>query len=106
MTASLGIDVGLSGVRASVMRDDGRVLATARCVSSPTFAEGLAEQDPRGWLAGAIEAGSRAVAEAATIVDGVAVVALGPVPVPTPDEPDAVAGVLVPSAAETFGLRT
>lgn len=198
MTASLGIDVGLSGVRASVMRDDGRVLATARCVSSPTFAEGLAEQDPRGWLAGALEAGSRAVAEAATIVDGVAVVALGPapvlldaggeplsasplfgldrraapwrerlgtspdhalptllrwadtapelianaatvldaaafvvraltgevtmdritaesyrwpgigtpVPLPTPDEPDAVAGVLAPSAAETLGLRT
>jgi xylulokinase len=81
VTASLGIDVGLSGVRASVMRDDGRVLATARCVSSPTFAEGLAEQDPRGWLADAIEAGSRAVADAATVVDGVAVAALGPAPV-------------------------
>lgn len=198
MTASLGIDVGLSGVRASVMRDDGRVMATARCVSSPTFAEGLAEQDPRGWLAGAIEAGSRAVADAATVVDGVAVVALGPapvlldaggepllpsplfgldrraapwrerlatgpdhalptllrwaetapgliaaatgvvdaagfvvramtgeetmdritaasyrwpgiatpVPMPTPDEPDAVAGTLAPSAADAFGLRT
>jgi len=79
--ASLGIDVGLSGVRASVMRNDGRVLATARCVSSPRFAEGIAEQDPRGWVAGAIEAGSRAVAEAATTVDGVAVVALGPAPV-------------------------
>lgn len=198
MTTSLGIDVGLSGVRASVMRDDGRVLASARCVSSPTFAEGLAEQDPRGWLAGAIEAGSRAVADSATIVDGVAVVALGPapvlldadgeplspsplfgldrraapwrerlatgpdhalptllrwadtapeliakattvvdaagfvvramtgeetmdritavsyrwpgiaapVPLPAPDEPDAVAGVLAPSATDTFGLRT
>jgi len=198
VTTSLGIDVGLSGVRASVMRDDGRVLASARCVSSPTFAEGLAEQDPRGWLAGAIEACSRAVADSATIVDGVAVVALGPapvlldadgeplspsplfgldrraapwrerlatgpdhalptllrwadtapeliakattvvdaagfvvramtgeetmdritavsyrwpgiaapVPLPAPDEPDAVAGVLAPSATDTFGLRT
>ena len=81
MTASLGIDVGLSGVRASVMRDDGRVLSAARCDSSPTFAEGLAEQDPRRWLSGAIEAGARAVADAATVVDGVAVVALGPAPV-------------------------
>lgn len=98
MTASLGIDVGLSGVRAAVMRDDGRVLAVARCDSSPVFAEGVTEQDPRGWLEGAIEAGSRAVADASTSVDGMAVVALGPAPVLLDAEGEAL------SPSPLFGL--
>lgn len=81
MDAVLGIDVGLSGVRAAVMREDGCVVARARAPLSARFEMGIAEHEAGDWVRGALDAGGRAVREAEATVSGVAVSALGPAPV-------------------------
>lgn len=80
---ALGIDVGLTGVRAAVATADGRLLGRARVAVSPRFpAPGRAEADARDWAAGALAAGVAAVAEAGvSAVDAVGLGALGPAPV-------------------------
>ena len=60
---ALGIDVGLTGVRAAVLSADGRLLGTARSVVTPRLSPGRAEGDPRAWLAAALEAGREAVTQ-------------------------------------------
>ena len=81
MTAVLGIDVGLSAVRAAVVDADARLLAHARCEHSPRIAAGRAEQNARDWVAGMWSAGREAVRSAAAPIDAIAVSALGPAPV-------------------------
>jgi xylulokinase len=81
VSATLGIDIGLSGVRASVMREDGSVPATARVALPPRIREGIAEQDPNAWVSAVIDAGARAVDAAGIRIDGVGVTALGPAPI-------------------------
>jgi xylulokinase len=83
VTRVLGIDIGVSGARAAVMDDRGRILGTgrARCPHAPV-ANGRAEHDPRGWLDEAGDAVRDATAEAhVTDVDAIAVGVLGPAPV-------------------------
>jgi xylulokinase len=80
---ALGFDVGLSGVRATVVREDGVLVASARRRHErPRMGDGIAEHDPRDWLDGVAAAGREAVAAAG---DGpitcVGVAALGPAPV-------------------------
>ncbi len=60
---ALGIDVGLTGVRAAVLAEDGRLLGAARRLVAPRLSPGRAEGDPRAWLAAALEAGREAVAQ-------------------------------------------
>ena len=81
MTAVLGIDVGLSAVRAAVVDSDGRLLGHARREHSPRIAAGRAEQDARDLAAGMWAAGREAVRSAAAPIDAIAVSALGPAPV-------------------------
>jgi xylulokinase len=81
VSATLGIDIGLSGVRASVMREDGSVPATARVALPPRIRDGIAEQDPNTWVPAVIDAGARAVDAGGIRIDGVGVTALGPAPI-------------------------
>lgn len=81
MIAALGIDVGMSAVRAAVVDEHGVLLGAGRAGSRARLAADRAEADPREWLLGAIEAGATAVAEAGVAVDAIAVTALGPAPV-------------------------
>jgi xylulokinase len=78
----LGIDVGLSGVRAAVMDADGEVVGTGRRLHRRSrFAAGVAEHDPAEWLEGAHEAASEALAAVdATEIAAVGIAALGPAP--------------------------
>ena len=79
---ALGIDVGLSGVRAAVVRSDGTVAGAARrphvrAVRGP----GIAEHDPQDWLDGLRAAARAARARAgAPRVGAVGIAALGPAP--------------------------
>ena len=77
--AALGIDVGLSGVRAAVLDDGGRLLGSARRPLQARLGAGRAEQDPSAWLATALDAGREAAQ--GHPVDAVAVCALGPAPI-------------------------
>ena len=81
-TCALGIDVGLSAVRAAVVSSDGRLLGRGRRALAPVLPEASrAEQDARAWRAGVFGAGADAVAEArGTPIDVVCVGALGPAP--------------------------
>jgi xylulokinase len=81
-TCALGIDVGLSAVRAAVVSSDARLLGRGRRALAPVLPEaGRAEQDARAWRAGALGAGADAVAEAGGApIDVVCVGALGPAP--------------------------
>ncbi len=55
---ALGFDVGLSGVRATVIRDDGSLIATARRPHArAVLGDGIAEHDPEDWLGGVAAAG-------------------------------------------------
>ena len=81
MTAALGIDVGMSGVRAAVVDEGGALLGTGRAACRTRLSAGRAEADPREWLRGALQAGAAAVTEAGVAVDAIAVSALGPAPV-------------------------
>lgn len=78
----MGVDVGLTGVRATVVRRDGTLAASARrrhqCAQ---LGEGIAEHDPRDWLEGMVAAGQEAVAGAGDVrIGAIGVAALGPAP--------------------------
>ena len=79
---ALGFDVGLSGVRAAVVRDDGALVASARRASErPRIADGIAEHDPADWLEGVLATGREALAAAeGARIDVIGVAALGPAP--------------------------
>jgi xylulokinase len=66
--AYLGIDVGTSGLKAALVGDDGRLLATAD-EPYPIFtpAPGCVEADPREWITAAKRATSRVVSEVAEV---------------------------------------
>jgi sugar (pentulose or hexulose) kinase len=57
VTAGLGIDVGLSGVRAAVVDQHGALVGTGRAGSGARLISDRAEADPREWLLGALAAG-------------------------------------------------
>jgi xylulokinase len=88
---ALGFDVGLSGVRATVVRDDGVLVSSARRPHRRArMSDGIAEHDPHDWLDGIAEAGREALASAGAAPDrpaahprvaAVGVAALGPAPV-------------------------
>jgi xylulokinase len=89
---ALGFDVGLSGVRATVVRDDGALVAAARRpYRRARMADGIAEHDPEEWLEGVAETGREALAVASGAPTGasvttasiaaIGVAALGPAPV-------------------------
>jgi xylulokinase len=80
---ALGVDVGLSGVRATVVREDGTLVATARRQHlRGRLGSGIAEHDPRDWLEGMAAAGREAVAGAGEVrIRAVGVSAVGPAPV-------------------------
>jgi len=79
---ALGIDVGISGVRAAVTRADGTLAGTARraherAIRSP----GVAEHDPQDWLDGMRETARRARDGAGSPpIGAVGIAALGPAP--------------------------
>ena len=98
MTAALGIDVGMSGVRAAVVDERGGLLGSGLAGGRPRVTADRAEADAREWLLGALSAGAAAVAEAGVAVDAVAVSALGPAPVLVNGGGDAVSPALL------FGL--
>jgi xylulokinase len=98
VTAALGIDVGMSGVRAAVADEGGAVLGTGRAACRPRLTADRAEADPREWLSGALLAGAAAVAGAGVPVDAIAVSALGPAPVLVTPEREPVSPALL------FGL--
>jgi xylulokinase len=67
-------------VRAAVLDEDGRLLATSRRSLRPRFARGRAELDPVAWLDAVLDAGAEA-ARGSHDVEIVAVCALGPAPI-------------------------
>jgi xylulokinase len=75
--------VGSSAVRAAVLDGDGRLRGRAtKPLEIVSTGPGRAEHDPRAWLAGALETGREAVAEAGEAdVVAVGIGALGPAPV-------------------------
>jgi xylulokinase len=81
MPASLGIDVGLSGVRAAVMDATGAVVASAKEPVRPRIDVGVVEQDAAAWIPATFAAGADSVRAAGIAIDAVAVTALGPAPV-------------------------
>ena len=82
MTAALGIDVGLSAVRAAVISVNGGLLGTGRRpLDTRMPAPGRCEHDPTAWTDATFEAGAEAVRDAGVSIDAVAVGALGPAPV-------------------------
>jgi xylulokinase len=80
---ALGFDVGLSGVRATVLRADGALVASARRPhAGARMEDGIAQHDPSDWLEGVAGAGREAVEAAGGVpIDCVGVAALGPAPV-------------------------
>ena len=66
-------------MRAAVLDEDGRLLATSRRSLRPRFARNRAELDPVAWLDAALDAGAEA-ARGSRDVEMVAVCALGPSP--------------------------
>jgi xylulokinase len=80
---ALGFDIGLSGVRATVMRDDGVLVARARHEHERArMGDGIAEHDPSDWLEGVAAAGREAIGAAADAeIACVGVAGLGPAPV-------------------------
>jgi xylulokinase len=78
---ALGIDLGLSGARAAVLREDGILVGRGRSATS-THVAGEPEADPRSWLEAAIDASRAALSDAGIgSVDAIAIGALGPCPV-------------------------
>jgi sugar (pentulose or hexulose) kinase len=85
---ALGFDVGLSGVRATVVRDDGVLVAGARRPHERVrMGDGIAEHDPGAWLHYALP-GFRP-----------------PVPLPVRVDPVGIAGELGSDWAARLGLR-
>ena len=80
---ALGFDVGLSGVRAAVVRGDGVLVSSARRpYRRARIADGIAEHDPSEWLEGGAAAAREALAAAGGApIAAVGVAALGPAPV-------------------------
>ena len=78
----MGVDVGLTGIRAAVVRRDGTLAASARRRHQRArFGEGIAEHDPRDWLQGMVATGKEAVAGAGDVpIGAIGVAALGPAP--------------------------
>jgi xylulokinase len=85
---ALGFDVGLSGVRATVVRDDGLLVASARRAHERArLGDGIAEHDPADWLEGVERTGREAVRGAGDVpIAGIGVAALGPAPVLVDDD--------------------
>jgi xylulokinase len=79
----LGIDVGLSGARAAVVDEAGRLLGRGRLVTSPLAHEaGKAERAPQEWLEAALGAARQALGEAGCReVAAIGIGALGPCPI-------------------------
>jgi xylulokinase len=78
---TLGIDLGMSGARAAVMRDDATLIGRGRCAAAK-HSDNRPEADPRSWLEAVIGAARAALGDAGTTkVDAIAVGALGPCPV-------------------------
>jgi xylulokinase len=78
---ALGIDLGLSGARAAVLRDDGTLIGRGRGAIA-THVAGQPDAEPRSWLEAAVDAGRAALSDAGIgSVDAIAVGALGPCPV-------------------------
>lgn len=81
MLATLGIDLGLSGARAAVMRGDATLIGRGRCAAA-TRSIDSPEADPRAWLEAVLGAARAALSDAGVSrVDAIAVGALGPCPV-------------------------
>jgi xylulokinase len=79
---ALGFDIGLSGVRAAVVRDDGLLVASARRTHRRArIGDGVAEHDPADWLEGIEAAGREALAARPVPIACIGVAALGPAPV-------------------------
>lgn len=76
---ALGLDIGLSGVRATIVDDEGRLLATAGAGDPTVIAHGRASHDPRLWRAAAFTA-ARAALDRAGPVDVIGIGALGSAP--------------------------
>ncbi|HEX5994213.1 MAG TPA: FGGY family carbohydrate kinase [Jiangellales bacterium] len=73
-SAYLGIDVGTSGLKVVLVRDDGRLLGTAtETYPILTAAPGRVEADPRQWIAAA----ERAISRMSSAVAGVKIRAVG-----------------------------
>jgi xylulokinase len=98
VTAALGIDVGMSGVRAAVVDEAGSVLGAGWAGTRVRITPERAEADPRDWRQGALAAGASAVAQASTQIEAIAVSALGPAPVLVGGDGEAVGPALL------FGL--
>ena len=65
MASFVGVDVGTSGARALVVRDDGALLgAAATSYPLATPASGCAEQEPDDWFRGSVDALRGALAQA------------------------------------------
>lgn len=80
-TRALGIDVGLTGVRATVVDDAGHLLGSARAGSAVAVGGGRAAHDPRDWERALVAAGRDALAQAGCAsVDAIAIGAVGPAP--------------------------
>jgi len=79
---ALGIDVGLSGVRAAVVRADGTLAGAARRPHARAVrAPGVAEHDPQDWLDGLRPTARAARSQAGgPRVGAVGIAALGPAP--------------------------
>lgn len=77
---ALGIDVGLTGVRAAVLDEHGNLDGSARRTLRPVLGPGRAEIEPRAMLAAVLEAAREALGGRET-VDAVGVAALGPAPI-------------------------
>jgi xylulokinase len=77
----LGLDLGLSGARAAVIDETGRVLGAGTAACTHRHA-GDTEHDPRAWL-DEVDAATREAVRAADVdfVDAISVGALGPAPV-------------------------
>jgi xylulokinase len=76
MTAALGLDIGLSGVRVTAVDDRGRLLASSSVSDPVEVGAGRAGHDPERWWAAVV----RTVREVAQPVDVIAIGALGPAP--------------------------
>jgi xylulokinase len=94
---TLGVDVGLTGVRACVVDAGGTILGTGRrpyVASWHSF--GRAERDPGEWIVGIIDAGRQALATVpADEVRAVGVSALGPAPLLVDDDLRAISPALL-----------
>jgi len=79
----LGIDIGLTGVRAAVVRQDGELLGGGRRGHTrAVLADGRAEHDPADWLDGMAAATRAALAQARGVRPAaLGIAALGPAPV-------------------------